>query len=220
VTRAEGQIRLTVRSGGGNRVLAGSHLLLAAGRVPNTDSLNLPAAGITTDRGFIRVNAKLETSCAGAFALGDVTGGPAFTHISYDDFRILRTNVLEHGNATTDGRLVPYTVYIDPQLGRVGMTEAEARATHSAIRVARMPMAKVARALEVGETRGFMKAIVEIGTDRILGAAVLGLEGGEVMSMLELAMMGKQPYTALRDAVFAHPTLAEALNNLFTHFDS
>jgi pyruvate/2-oxoglutarate dehydrogenase complex dihydrolipoamide dehydrogenase (E3) component len=220
VTKAGAQLHLTIHTGNESRVLDGSHLLVATGRVPNTDSLNVSAAGITIDsRGFIQVNGKLETSAADIFALGDIKGGPAFTHISYDDFRILRTNLIDKGNATTDGRLVPYTVFIDPQLGRVGLTEAEARAQSKNIRVARMPMTKVARALETDETRGFMKAIVDAGTGQILGAAVLGIEGGEIMSMLELAMMGKLPYTVLRDAVFAHPTLAESLNNLFTHFD-
>lgn len=221
VTRTGGQIHLAIRTGDESRVCDGSHLLVATGRVPNTDSLNVSAAGIATDqRNFIHVNGKLETSGAGIYALGDIKGGPAFTHISYDDFRILRTNVIEKGSATTDGRLVPYTLYIDPQLGRIGLTEAEARAQNKNIRVARMPMTYVARALEVDETRGFMKAIVDAGTNQILGAAVLGLEGGEIMSMLELAMMGNLPFTKLRDAVFAHPTLAESLNNLFTHFDS
>jgi pyruvate/2-oxoglutarate dehydrogenase complex dihydrolipoamide dehydrogenase (E3) component len=246
VTGSEDRIHLTVRrdvrsgvlianasQANASRVYDGSHLLVATGRVPNTDSLNVSAAGISTDkRNFIQVNGKLETSRAGIYALGDIKGGPAFTHISYDDFRILRTNLLdkendkEYGNAnakaiaTTDGRLVPYTLYIDPQLGRIGLTEAEARAQNKNIRVARMPMTNVARALEVDETRGFMKAIVDAGTNQILGAAVLGLEGGEIMSMLELAMMGNLPFTKLRDAVFAHPTLAESLNNLFTHFDS
>jgi pyruvate/2-oxoglutarate dehydrogenase complex dihydrolipoamide dehydrogenase (E3) component len=220
VTKAGAQLHLTIHTGNESRVLDGSHLLVATGRVPNTDSLNVSAAGITIDsRGFIQVNGKLETSAADIFALGDIKGGPAFTHISYDDFRILRTNLIDKGNATTDGRLVPYTVFIDPQLGRVGLTEAEARAQSKNIRVARMPMTKVARALETDETRGFMKAIVDAGTGQILGAAVLGIEGGEIMSMLELAMMGKLPYTVLRDAVFAHPTLAESLNNLFTHFE-
>jgi pyruvate/2-oxoglutarate dehydrogenase complex dihydrolipoamide dehydrogenase (E3) component len=221
VTRAGARIRLTARSGGGAHVVDGSHLLVATGRVPNSDSLNLPAAGIETNRrGFIRVNEKLETGVAGIFALGDIKDGPAFTHISYDDFRILRTNVLDNGGATTEGRLVPYTVYIDPQLGRIGITEGEARAAQMAIRIARLPMSSVARALEVDETRGLMKVVVDDRTQQILGAAVLGVEGGEVMSMLQIAMMGRLPYTALRDGVFAHPTLAESLNNLFTHFDS
>jgi pyruvate/2-oxoglutarate dehydrogenase complex dihydrolipoamide dehydrogenase (E3) component len=216
-----GQIHLTVGIGNQARVCKGSHLLVATGRVPNTDSLNVQAAGITTDRDdFIQVNGKLETSTAGIFALGDIKGGPAFTHISYDDFRILRTNLIEKGHASTDGRLVPYTIFIDPQLGRIGLTEAEARAQNKNTRVARMPMTSVARALEVDETRGFMKAVVDADNDQILGAAVLGLEGGEVMSMLQLAMMGKLTCTKLRDAIFAHPTLAESLNNLFTRFDS
>jgi pyruvate/2-oxoglutarate dehydrogenase complex dihydrolipoamide dehydrogenase (E3) component len=221
VVKAGTRIHLTVRTGDDSLALEGSHLLVATGRVPNTDSLNVSTAGIATNsRGFIKVNGRLETSTAGIFALGDIKGGPAFTHISYDDFRILRTNLIEKGSATTDDRLVPYTLFTDPQLGRIGLTEAEARAQNKKIRVARMPIASVARAQEVDETRGFMKAIVDAATDQILGAAVLGLEGGEIMSMLQLAMMGKLPYTSLRDAVFAHPTLAESLNNLFTHFDS
>jgi pyruvate/2-oxoglutarate dehydrogenase complex dihydrolipoamide dehydrogenase (E3) component len=196
--------------------LSGSHLLVATGRIPNSDSLNTAAAGIATDeRGFIPVNSRLETNVAGVYALGDIKGGPAFTHISYDDFRIIRTNLIEKGSAGTDGRLVPYTVFIDPQLGRVGLTETEARAQKRKIRVAKMPMTYVARAEEVDETRGFMKAIVDADTGQILGAVVLGTEGGEIMSMLQLAMMGKLPYTALYNAVFAHPNLSEALNNLF-----
>lgn len=221
VTKTGAQINLNVRTRSETREVAGSHLLVATGRVPNTDSLNVAAAGIATDnQGFIIVNEKLETNIAGIFALGDINGGPAFTHISYDDFRILRTNLIDNGNATTKGRLVPYTVFTDPQLGRVGMTETEARTKQPNIRVARMPMNRVARAIEVDETRGFMKAIVDGNNGQILGAAVLGVEGGEIMSMLEVAMMSKLPYTALRDAVFAHPTLAESLNNLFIYFDS
>jgi pyruvate/2-oxoglutarate dehydrogenase complex dihydrolipoamide dehydrogenase (E3) component len=215
------QIQLSLLASGESRGVEGSHLLVATGRIPNTDRLNVTAAGIATDsRGFIRVNGKLETSAKDVYALGDINGGPAFTHISYDDFRILRTNLIEKGSASTDGRLVPYTVFIDPQLGRVGLSEMEARAQGKKVRVARMPMNYVARALEVEESRGFMKAIVNADNEQILGAAVLGLEGGEVMSMLQLAMMGKLRFTELRDGVFAHPTLAESLNNLFAHFDS
>ncbi|MEE9538640.1 MAG: mercuric reductase [candidate division NC10 bacterium] len=219
--QADGAIRLTVRTQTGERTLSGSHLLAAAGRVPNTDALNLSAAGVKTDKGgIVQVNERLETNVPGIYALGDVKGGPAFTHISYDDFRIIRTNLLEGGNATTNGRFVPYAVYIDPQLGRVGLSETEARAQGRRIRVAKMPMAYVARALEMDEPRGFMKAIVDADTNQILGYTALGVEGGELMSMVEIAMMGKVPYTTLRDGIFAHPTLAEALNNLFASVDA
>jgi pyruvate/2-oxoglutarate dehydrogenase complex dihydrolipoamide dehydrogenase (E3) component len=219
VIKPGGQIQITVRAGGEESALCGSHLLVATGRKPNTDTLNVRAAGIDIDgRGFIAVNRKLETNLEGVYALGDIKGGPAFTHISYDDYRILRTNLIEKGSATTENRFVPYTVFIDPQLGRVGITESEARAQKKKFRVAKMPMSYVARALEVDETRGFIKAIVDSESNQILGAAVLGIEGGEIMAMLELAMMGQLPFTALREGIFAHPTLAESLNNLFTHF--
>jgi pyruvate/2-oxoglutarate dehydrogenase complex dihydrolipoamide dehydrogenase (E3) component len=165
------------------------------------------------------VNERLETSAKGVYAIGDVKGGPAFTHISYDDFRILRTNLLSGGAASTTGRPVPYTVFIDPQLGRIGMTEREARSAGRTIRVARLPMKRVARALEVNEPRGFMKAVVDAGSARILGAAVLGIEGGEIAALLQLAMMGDLPYTALRDGVFSHPSLSESLNSLFMAMD-
>ncbi len=202
-------------------MLSGSHLLVAAGRRPNTDGLNLEAAGVRTDaHGYVVANEHLATSAPDVYALGDVNGGPAFTHISYDDFRIVRTNLLEGGRATTTDRLLPYTVFIDPQLGRIGLTETEARARGRTVKVAKMPMSRVARALEVDEPRGVMKAVVDAETDKILGGAILGLEGGELMSMLQLAMMGNLPYTALRDAIFAHPTLAESFNNLFASFDN
>ena len=217
---AAGNILLTVRTPQGERILTGSHLLVAAGRVPNTDWLNLPATRVEVDkRGFIEVNDKLETNVPGIYALGDIKGGPAFTHISYDDFRIIRTNLIEGGHATIHDRLVPYTVFIDPQLGRVGLSETEAKERGRNFKVAKMPMDYVARALEVDETRGFMKAVVDADTKQILGCAVLGIEGGEIMAILEVAMMGKLPYTALRDGIFAHPTLAESLNNLFGSFE-
>jgi pyruvate/2-oxoglutarate dehydrogenase complex dihydrolipoamide dehydrogenase (E3) component len=221
VSRTGDTIQVTVQQQGRSLALAGSHLLVATGRTPNSDTLNLAAAGVRTDaHGFIVTNDRLETDVPGIYALGDIKGGPAFTHISYDDFRIIRTNVIEKGSASIAGRMVPYTVFIDPQLGRIGMTETEARTQNRKIRVAKMPMSSVARALEVDETRGFMKAIVDTESGQILGAAVLGIEGGEIMALFELAMMGKLPYTVLRDGIFAHPTLAESLNNLFTHFES
>jgi pyruvate/2-oxoglutarate dehydrogenase complex dihydrolipoamide dehydrogenase (E3) component len=212
----DGQIELAVRGPAGERILTGSHLLVATGRVPNTDMLDLQVVGIQVDeRGFIPVNDRLQTVVPGVYALGDVKGGPAFTHISYDDYRILRSNLLEGGEASTAGRLVPYVAFIDPQLGRVGLTEKEAQAQGLDYRVANIPMTWVARALETDETRGLMKAIVDSETGQILGAAILGIEGGEVMTVLQMAMMGGVPYTAIRDGVFAHPTLAESLNNLF-----
>jgi pyruvate/2-oxoglutarate dehydrogenase complex dihydrolipoamide dehydrogenase (E3) component len=214
--RQDGEIQLTVSGPEGERTLSGSHLLVATGRPPNTDSLNLGAAGVETDgRGFVKVDDKLQTNVPGVYAIGDVKGGPAFTHISYDDFRVVSKNLLQGGDATISGRLIPYTVFMDPQLGRVGLSEAEAREQGRDVLVAKIPMSYVARAIEVDETRGFMKAVVDAGSDEILGCAVLGLEGGEIMAMIQIAMMGKVPYTALRDGVFAHPTLAESLNNLF-----
>ena len=219
VDHSEGSIRLAVKSQ--SNPVVGSHLLIATGRVPNSDTLNLSAAGVQTDaHGFIQVNDRLETTAEDIYALGDIKGGPAFTHISYDDYRIIRSNVIENRPASTKGRQVPYCVFIDPQLGRVGLTETEARAQSRNIRIARLPMTSVARALEMDETRGFMKAIVDAETGQILGAAVLGIEGGEVMSVLETAMMGKLSYQALRDATYAHPTLSESLNNLFMAMDN
>jgi len=217
VAQAPNGIELAVGGRGGERRLAATHLLVATGRVPNTDTLAPSAAGIDLDEhGYIKVDDRLATTAAGVFAIGDVKGGPAFTHISYDDFRILRANLLEAKSLTIAGRLVPYTVFTDPQLGGVGLTERQARATGRRVAIATMPMSHVARALETAEPRGLMKVIVDCESHTILGCAVLGVEGGEIMSMLELAMMGGLTYTALRDGVFAHPTLAESLNNLFS----
>jgi pyruvate/2-oxoglutarate dehydrogenase complex dihydrolipoamide dehydrogenase (E3) component len=219
--RADGVIRLTARTPQGEQTLTGSHLLVGVGRTPNTERLNAQTAGVETDqRGFIKVNERLETNVPGVYALGDVNGGPQFTHISYDDFRIIRTNLIEGGDATASDRLVPYTVFMDPQLGRVGLTETGARKRGLNIRVAKLPMANVARAIEMSETRGFIKAVVDADTNQILGCAVLGVEGGELMAMFQIAMMGRTPYTVLKEAIFAHPTMAESLNNLFMAMDA
>ena len=199
-----------------------SHLLAAAGRIPNTDTLSLGAAGVELDRhGFVKIDGHLETNVPGIYALGDIKGGPAFTHISYDDFRIIKRNLLSDPApmelSSIEGRLVPYTVFMDPQLGRIGHSETSARQAFPErnIKVAKMPMAYVARALEVDESRGFMKAVVDGDSKEILGFACLGIEGGELMSLVQVAMMGGVTYDKLADAVFAHPCLSESLNNLW-----
>lgn len=222
VEQADGdRLRLTVRTGNGERQVEGSHLLSAIGRVPNTEALTLEAAGIRlNDHGFIDVDDYLQTSAPGVYAMGDVKGGPAFTHSSYDDYRILHANLIAHEKKSTHDRIVPYAVFIDPQLGRAGMTEREARAQGRKIRVAKLPMSAVIRAIETGETRGFMKAIVDADSGQILGCAVLGSEGGEIMTVIQVAMLGKLTYTAMADAIFTHPLLAEGLNNLFTMVDA
>jgi pyruvate/2-oxoglutarate dehydrogenase complex dihydrolipoamide dehydrogenase (E3) component len=215
-----GDIRLSVETPGSTRTTEGSHLLTATGRTPNTEALKLELAGVATDEhGYVKVDDRLETSAAGVYALGDVKGGPAFTHISYDDYRIAKANLIDGGSRTVSGRQLPYTVYIDPQLGRIGLTEQEAREQGKKIRVAKMPMSSVARAIETGETRGVMKIIVDADSELILGAAILGLEGGETAATIQVAMMGGLRFSALRDGVFAHPTLAEALNNVFFHWE-
>jgi pyruvate/2-oxoglutarate dehydrogenase complex dihydrolipoamide dehydrogenase (E3) component len=214
-----GRVRLTVRTKEGERQVEGSHLLAAIGRVPNTEALTAEAAGIRLDdRGFVEVDEYLQTSVPGVYAMGDVTGSPAFTHSSYDDYRVLHANLIGHEKASTRDRIVPYAVFIDPQLGRVGMSEREARAQGRAIRVAKLPMNAVIRAIETGETRGFMKAVIDADSGEILGCAVLGSEGGEIMTIIQVAMLGKLTDTAMADAIFTHPLLAEGLNTLFTTF--
>jgi len=202
--------------------ITGTHILFAAGRVPNTESLNLKSAGIATNkRGYIVADEFLATSAENVYVLGDVKGPPAFTHISYDDFRIIKRNLIDNSEQvnklSTKGRLVPYVVYTDPQLGHVGFHEREARTMFPgrAIRTAQMPMAYVARALETDESRGLMKAVVDGDSGEILGFTCLGIEGGEVMAVVQTAMMGSVTYQQLQDAVWAHPSLAESLNNLW-----
>lgn len=219
VSGRDGSLKLEIAQNGRQRTITGSHILAAAGRVPNTDSLSLDMAGIEVDdKGYITSNDELETHVPGVYAVGDVRQGPKFTHISYDDYRVLKAHLIEGTRRSIVGRMVPYTVFIDPQLGRIGITESQARQEGRSIRVAKMPMSSVARAVETGEPRGVMKVIVDAGNDLILGAAILGIEGGEIASMLQIAMMGRLPYTALRDGVFPHPGLAEAFNNLFASF--
>jgi len=211
-----GAVELTVKAGGKEQVVKGSQLLIAAGRKPNTDALNLSATGVELDpHGYIKVNDYLETNVPGIYSLGDVKGGPAFTHISYDDYRIVAANLLNGESRSTRDRILPYTVFIDPQLGRIGLSESDARKQGKKIRVAKMPMTSVARAIETAETRGFMKIIVDPNTELILGAAVLGIEGGEIATVVQMAMQGGLKYTMLRDGIFSHPTLSEGLNNVF-----
>lgn len=216
-----GSLRLTVSTEDGEQRFDGSHLLSAIGRVPNTEALTPEAAGIRLDeRGFIQVDEYLQTSTPGVYAMGDVKGGPAFTHLSYDDYRVLHANLIRHEQVSTRDRLIPYTMFIDPQLGRVGVTEREARAQGRSVRVAKLPMSAVIRAIETGETRGFMKAIADADSGQILGCAVLGTEGGEIMTMIQVAMLGKLTHRDMADAIFTHPLLAEGLNSLFAMFDA
>ncbi|WP_327287396.1 mercuric reductase [Streptomyces sp. NBC_01198] len=218
---AGGGVRLAVTTPDGDQQIDGSHLMAAIGRLPNTDTLAPEAAGIRLRaNGFIEVDEYLETSAPGIYAMGDVKGGPAFTHLSHDDYRILRANLLGQRKRSTRDRVTPYTVFIDPQLGRVGMTERQAREQGREIRVAKLPMSAVIRAIETGETRGFMKAVVDARTEQILGASVLGAEGGEIMTIIQVAMLGKLPCAAMADAIFTHPLLAEGLNGLFAAFDA
>jgi pyruvate/2-oxoglutarate dehydrogenase complex dihydrolipoamide dehydrogenase (E3) component len=206
----DGQIALTVQAGGSSETVTGSHLLVATGRRPNSDDLGLENTGVQTDaHGFIRVNNRLETGVPGIWALGDVKGGPAFTHISFNDFQIVYANLLEGRSLSTDNRQVPYAVFTDPQLGRVGLTEREARAAGRRLKVGKIPMSWVARAIERDETAGLMKLVVDADTDRILGAAILATEGGELVQLLGAVMLAGAPYTLLKGAVFIHPTLAE-----------
>jgi pyruvate/2-oxoglutarate dehydrogenase complex dihydrolipoamide dehydrogenase (E3) component len=185
-------------------------MLVATGRRPNSDELGLENTGVKTDaHGFIRVNNRLETGVPGIWALGDVKGGPAFTHISYNDFQIVFANLIEGRSLNTDNRYVPYAVFTDPQLGRVGLTEKEARASGRRLKIGKIPMSWVARAIERDETAGLMKLVVDADSDRILGAAILSTEGGELVQLLGAVMLAGAPYTVLKGAVYIHPTLAE-----------
>ena len=208
-------ITLKLQASGGVQTLAGSHLLVATGRSPNTRDLDLDKAGVRVDeRGFIVVNERLETSAPGIWALGDVNGGPAFTHISYNDFQIVYGNLIEGKNLSTKSRVLPYAVYTDPQLGRVGLTEKAARAAGHKLKTGKIEMSHVARAIERAETQGLMKVVIDAATDRLLGAAILSVEGGELIQILSTLMLTDKPYTLLKGAIYIHPTLAEGFFGL------
>ena len=210
------EIKVRVRSPQGERTIEASDLLVATGRVPNTQGLALENAGVELDaRGYIRVNEQLQTTAPGVWAMGDCAGSPHFTHVSFDDFRIVHDN-LNGGNRTTKNRLVPFCLFTDPELARVGLSETEARSREIPYRLAKLPIEAVLRTRTLSETRGFLKVLVSTTGDEILGFTALGVEAGEMMSVVQTAMLGKQPYTALRDAIFAHPTMAEGLGALFT----
>jgi pyruvate/2-oxoglutarate dehydrogenase complex dihydrolipoamide dehydrogenase (E3) component len=208
--QSRGAITLSYANPAGKASATGSHLLVATGRTPNTDVLGLDKAGIAQNKdGTIRVNYRLETNVPGVWALGDCKGGPAFTHISYNDFQIIYGNLVQGKNLSTENRPVPYCVFTDPQLGGVGMTEKEARAKGYKLKIGRCPLSYVARAIERGETAGLMKIVVDASNDRILGASILSSEGGELVQILGTMMLANQPYTLLKGAVYIHPTLAE-----------
>ncbi len=219
VAKVEGasgdSVRLTLAGAAGPSVLEASDILVAVGRVPNTQNIGLEKTGVSLDaRGYIQVNERLETTAPGIWALGECAGSPQFTHISEDDFRIVHAN-LHGGSRNTHDRLVPFCLFTDPEIARVGLNEIEAAAAGRAYRVAKLPMDAVLRARTLSETRGFMKALVGQETDEILGFTAVGPSAGEIMAVVQTAMMGKLPYTALRDAVFTHPTMAEGLGPLF-----
>ncbi len=213
--RSGQEVRLTVRTASGEQTIAGSDILVAAGRVPNTADLGLDKAGVELDaRGYIRVNERLETSAAGVWAIGECAGSPQFTHVSHDDFQIIREN-LAGGERRTRDRLIPYCMYTDPPLARVGMTEVEARRRGIDSRAAILPISAVLRSQTTGELQGFMKAMIG-GDDRILGFTMIGAEAGEVVAVAQTAMIANLPYTRLRDAVLAHPTMVEGLGLLLS----
>ena len=214
--KAGGKITATIVTNGVEQKIKCSHVLIAVGRTAQTEALNLQNTGVVTDeKGNIKVNNKLETSVPGIYGLGDANGGPAFTHISYNDFTIVYRNLVEKQDLNINDRPVPYCMFTDPQLGRVGISETEAKKQGLNYKVAKLPMAHVARAIETGDTRGFMKAVVDAETKEILGVTVLGPEGGEIMTVLQMAMEGGITYDRIRYCVFAHPLYSESLNNLF-----
>jgi len=220
INRVEGKsgtcVKVHVTRDGKDLVLEGSHLLVASGRTPNTSGIGLDRAGVKiTERGFVKVNDRLETTAAGVWAVGDCAGSPHFTHIAYDDFRIVRDN-LAGRRRVTNGRQVPFCMFTDPELARIGLSETEAKKRGIAYRLAKIPMMTILRTRTLSETRGFLKALIDTNSDRILGFTALGVEAGELIAVVQVAMLAGTPYTTLRDAIFTHPTIAEGLVPLFS----
>jgi pyruvate/2-oxoglutarate dehydrogenase complex dihydrolipoamide dehydrogenase (E3) component len=220
VDRVEGlsgeSVKLHATRKGSEIAIEGTHLLVASGRVPNTDGIGLDVAGVETDaRGFVKVNERLQTTAADVWAVGDCAGSPMFTHIGFDDFRVVRDN-LAGGHRVTTGRQVPFCLFTDPEMARIGLNESEAKARGLHYRLAKLPMADVLRAQTLSETRGFMKALIEADGDHILGFTAFGPEAGEIMAIVQLAMSAELPYTVLRDSILTHPTMAEGLIGLFS----
>lgn len=209
-------VTVVVDEGGREKTLVGTHLLVATGRRPNTENIGLELAGVElNDRGYVKVNGRLETTAPGVWAIGEVAGTPQFTHVSVDDFRVVRDN-LAGGNHVTTWRLIPYTLFTDPELARIGLTEKEAKGQNIAYRLFKIPMEQVLRAHTLSETRGFLKALVGLDNDLILGFTAFAVDAGEIMASVQTAMIAGLPYTILRDAIWAHPTLVEGLSPLFS----
>lgn len=209
-------VNLVLDQGGREKTIVGTHLLVATGRRPNTEDIGLELAGVElTDDGYIKVNGRLETTAPGVWAIGEVAGTPQFTHVSVDDFRVVRDN-LAGGNHVTTWRLIPYTLFTDPELARIGLTENEAKEQNIAYRLFKIPMEGVLRAHTLSETRGFLKALVGVDNDLVLGFTAFAVDAGEIMASVQTAMIAGLPYTALRDAIWAHPTLVEGLSPLFS----
>jgi pyruvate/2-oxoglutarate dehydrogenase complex dihydrolipoamide dehydrogenase (E3) component len=218
--RSGQDVSIVVRTPSDERTIEGSDILAAAGRVPNTTGIGLDVAGVALDsRGYIAVNERLESSAPGVWAIGDCAGSPQFTHVSFDDFRVIRDNLAGLGRTTRD-RLVPYCMFTDPPLARVGLNERDAQRQGIEVRIAKLPISAVLRTRTIGETKGFMKAVVDAGSDHILGFAMIGAEAGEVMAAVQTAILAGLPYTGLRDAVIAHPTMAEGLGALLSRVPS
>ncbi len=219
VTGVEGKsgdrVKLHAQRNGGKTALEGTHILVATGRTPNTQNIGLELAGVqTTERGHVKVNERLQTTAPGVWAVGDCAGSPHFTHIAFDDHRVVTDN-LAGGHRVTTGRQVPFCMFTDPELARIGLSETEAKQRGIAYRLTKIPMIAVLRTRTLSETRGFLKALIDTDSDRILGFTALGVEGGEIIATVQVAMLAGMPYTALRDTIFTHPTMLEGLIPLF-----